>query len=326
MSRFISVVLPVFNAPHNHLAPCLDSLLQIDYPKDSYEIIIIDDGSTNDVTNTIIKSFSLSEKNRLLYYRYPNKGTAVARNHGIAVARGELVAFTDADCVVDSNWLQAFDNAFKDPLLCGVGGLTLSFSVRTYVEQYCDYFGSLRTPIYRNNRVYHIIGVNSCWRSEALKKVGGFNKQYEYFAEKGIVVRGYTDLELSRRLAVCGYRLGYVPTAIVYHQHRRNLRSRIRQFYHYGAGGAFLYYISRYKLSKLGRYDPGYPPRLLQIMVLLIREAAMLPFRPLLYCDKRMRIDQRFSFPIFDYLQRVAFCFGFYKLHRQLINLKSESG
>jgi glycosyltransferase involved in cell wall biosynthesis len=321
MMRFISIIIPVYNPLTEYVESCIDSLLNQDYPNTYYEIIIVDDGSLNNTTEYYI--YGLKEKSKLIrYYKIPHKGPAVARNYGISVANGELIAFTDIDCVADSRWLQSFSSCFYDSQLGGVGGMILSYSLKTYVERYCEHFGSLRKPIFVNGKVSFLIGANSCWTLEALSKIEGFNKQYEYYSNWGIVIKGYEDFELSLRVRECGYHLSYSSSAVVYHRHRKNIRDRMRQFYSYGAGRAFFYHISENPLPILGRYDLEFPPKLRRIFGSIMSEIAALFIKLFTGRDRNMSVDQRIAYPIFDFLQRISFYAGFYAMFQRLSSLK----
>jgi glycosyltransferase involved in cell wall biosynthesis len=325
MSVFISVVVAVYNPLKEHIGPCLKALGKLQYPHDSHEIIIVDDGSTAETTEECLTQLAPDERRRISYVKTAHAGHPVANNQGFAVARGSLIALTDADCIVDSHWLQAFEAAFSDRTLGGAGGLTHSYRVTNWIEEYCDYFGSLRTPVFRDGEVSHVISANSCWRANVLREVEGFGRLYEEYASKGFFIGGYADLELSRKVAAAGYTLGYVPAAVAWHQHRKTLGARAKQFHKYGEGAAFLHHISSNAPTKVGRYDPGFPPDPTRILRDLIREAALLPVRPFTYPNKDMRIGQRVIYPVFDYVQRAAFCWGALTLYRRLRRLKTDA-
>nr|MBA2449198.1 glycosyltransferase family 2 protein [Chloroflexota bacterium] len=95
---FVSVVIPVFNDP-DRLRTCLQALEHQTYPKDRYEVIVVDNGSAQTV-GPLVDEFRQA---RSTYEKVP--GTAAARNRGIALASGEVLAFTDADCIPAHDWL-----------------------------------------------------------------------------------------------------------------------------------------------------------------------------------------------------------------------------
>lgn len=97
---FVSVIVPVYN-DLERLKPCLESLENQTYPASYYEVVVVDNGSDESVENSVnsySKAFSVFEA---------ISGSYAARNKGISVARGEILAFTDSDCVPDSNWIES---------------------------------------------------------------------------------------------------------------------------------------------------------------------------------------------------------------------------
>ena len=97
---FVSVVIPVFN-DNAHLKLCLEALSQQTYPQDAYEIIVIDNNSQEDV------SYITAQLEGVRLDCELRPGSYVARNRGIEIAQGEIIAFTDADCIPAPNWLKS---------------------------------------------------------------------------------------------------------------------------------------------------------------------------------------------------------------------------
>jgi glycosyltransferase involved in cell wall biosynthesis len=104
----VSVVVPFFNS-ERHLAACIESLLAQDELRDDDEIILIDNGS-EDGSPAVAAGFD-----QLILLKETTPGAYAARNTGIRRATGELIAFTDADCVVDADWLRAIRDGMADP-------------------------------------------------------------------------------------------------------------------------------------------------------------------------------------------------------------------
>jgi len=118
-----SIIVPTYNRKRM-LYGCLKSLVNQDYPKNDYEIIVIDDGST-DGTEQIIKSLIKDYKN-LRYFKIDHSGQAAARNIGLRRTKGKFIAFTDDDCVVEKNWLKKIEKVFKGTNTDAVGGSILN--------------------------------------------------------------------------------------------------------------------------------------------------------------------------------------------------------
>ena len=106
----VSIILPTYNRK-KLLKKCIESLISQNYPKEDFEIIVIDDGST-DGTEQITRKLKRKIPN-LIYYKTKHNGQANARNFGLRKAKGSFIAFTDDDCVVEKNWLRKIEDTFK---------------------------------------------------------------------------------------------------------------------------------------------------------------------------------------------------------------------
>ena len=98
-SDFVSVIVPVFN-DSQRLQKCLEALENQTYPQDLYEVIVVDNGSdesVDELVNQFPQAFLTYESKR---------GSYAARNQGISISRGDLLAFTDSDCIPAQNWLE----------------------------------------------------------------------------------------------------------------------------------------------------------------------------------------------------------------------------
>ena len=124
----VSVVVPTYNA-ERFLAACLDGLLHQDCPASSCEVIIVDDGST-DGTPGLLDHYAdefETQGRAFKQVRIEHGGISAARNAGIEVAGGEVVAFTDSDCFADPGWVSAILKHFDEhPEHLGMGGRTVS--------------------------------------------------------------------------------------------------------------------------------------------------------------------------------------------------------
>src|SRR5919108_1521730 len=107
---FCSVIVPTRGRP-DQLRDCLESLAQLEHPRERYEVIVVDDGGSL-VPATYVDAFSERLDLRMLSQR--RSGPAAARNAGAAKARGQLLAFTDDDCLPDRPWLAQLVAAFEE--------------------------------------------------------------------------------------------------------------------------------------------------------------------------------------------------------------------
>ena len=107
----VSIIIPAYNA-EDTLGECLEACKTQTHPE--VEIIVVDDGSS-DATSQITADMGVS------CLTQTNAGPAAARNHGARVAKGEILAFTDADCIPEPEWIQRLLTGFADDV-AGVGG------------------------------------------------------------------------------------------------------------------------------------------------------------------------------------------------------------
>lgn len=226
--KFISVVIPTFNRK-SMLKLCLESFNKQSYPVTHFEVIVIDDGSS-DGTEKFIEGCREHINFKLIYYRQKNGGPAAARNNGVKGAKGELVAFTDDDCVVEKNWLDEYIRSFNEADIGGVGGATKHKMTGIFCE-FMDYYKVMNPPVV-NGEVLYLITANACYKREAILAVNGF--------EEKIRNPGGEDPDLSMKVKEKGYKLIFNPACVVYHFHKNNLKSFYRTFFNYGRGAYFL--------------------------------------------------------------------------------------
>lgn len=222
---FISVIVPVLNR-ENDIGRCIESLLALDYP--SFEVIVVDNGSS-DKTQEIVSNYPVKMV-------VEEKGGAyTARNTGIGIAQGEIIAFTDSDCVVDKDWLRNLSRNYTDEKIGGVGGHLLPYKPGgNIVEQFLS-FGPLRifhsheTVVMQREANRFLSGAlgsaNMSYRKNVLKEVKGFCEDFAVFC-------GAYDL--SWRVQRAGYEVIYESKAMVYHKLRSSLSQLIKQFFCFG--------------------------------------------------------------------------------------------
>lgn len=216
----VSIIVPVYNAQQT-LTGCLDSLLRLDYPAERREVIVVENGSC-DGTPEILGSYGPT----ITVIGEPRRGPAAARNAGLGQATGDVVAFTDADCVVDRHWLASILAPLEDPAVGAVGGRNLARRPCRPIAEFGERVHDHARAIQRVRPPYAIT-MNWASRRAVLDEVGGFNPDLERCS----------DVDMAYRLIQAGYRLVYEPTAVVYHHNRSTLRALIRQGYLHGYHG-----------------------------------------------------------------------------------------
>jgi glycosyltransferase involved in cell wall biosynthesis len=204
----VSVIIPTFNSGKT-LRECLESLFQQEF-SNRFEVILVDNNST-DRTKEIASSFPV-----LFIEKKGNR--AVASNIGVSNARGDIVAFTDSDCILPKTWLKQISSALRrDPSIKCVGGLDLTSSANDSYFAQCigvlEKWGHGRNLYSRSfDAARKIKACNVAYDKEALIRAGGFDESLPYWQE----------LELGYRLVRKKYDLLYDPSIYVYHRRRSN--------------------------------------------------------------------------------------------------------
>lgn len=222
----ISVVIPAHNSRET-IQACLDSVVALDHP--SYEIIVVDDGSTDDTAQLCARYDTAI---RLI--RLEQGGPARARNKALEVARGELVAFTDADCLVDRAWLRELEAGLNSPETVGAGGdqrspadeVPFGRAVQDFMKTIGFMTGYIKPAgaslIIETD---HNPSCNALYRKDALIGVGAFDES----------LWPGEDVDVDYRLVRKGYRLTYNPGAVVSHYRPKTYKGFARMMLRYGA-------------------------------------------------------------------------------------------
>ena len=213
----VSVIVPAYNAEAT-LGPCLDSVLASRYPACEMEVLVVDNASS-DGTPALLATYA----GRLGALHESRRGPAAARNCGLRHARGHIVAFTDADCVVDKHWLARITAPLRDPRVGASGGRILAVKPYGSIEAFGTEIHDHRAAIERYDPPY-VITMNWASRRSVLLEAGGFDES---------LLRG-EDVDLAYRLVARGYRLAYVHDAVVRHRNERTLRGLFSEGWTHG--------------------------------------------------------------------------------------------
>jgi GT2 family glycosyltransferase len=216
----VTIVVPAFNAAAT-IAECVSSLLALRYPREQYQVVVVDNGST-DATPRILDGF----RDDIRVLGETTRGASAARNCGIRNARGTLIAFTDADCAVEPDWLSALLTPLRDPRVGIVGGRILSRVNANRIERFGEFIFDQRRAIEHEDLPY-VITANCASRREVLHEVGLFDET---------LLRGQ-DVDLAWRVLSLGYRLEYAPDAIVRHHNEHTIWGLVHEGYVHGFHG-----------------------------------------------------------------------------------------
>jgi len=224
----VSVVVPVRNRAQQ-IVDCIQSLLLLNYPEDKLEIIVVDDASRDSTAEQIssfpVKAMLMSE----------HIGQSACRNAATRVAKGEIVAFTDSDCVIDPDWLATLVSLFADPGIGAVGGLVAPLSRASKLQRYEE----VKSPLYQG-RQQKEVGVassssylstcNFLARKRALEQTGGLDESMALGE----------DVDLTWRLCELGLKVVYSPRGKVHHRHRNRVSEFAKRRALYASSEALL--------------------------------------------------------------------------------------
>lgn len=217
----VSVIVAVRDA-ESTLEACLDSLVRLEPPGRPVELLAVDNGST-DGTSRVLERF----QRHVRVVHESKRGPAAARNTGIRHARGDWIAFTDADCVVDPGWLRALLPPLEDPGVGIAGGRIVSIRPCNRIELFGERIHDHERAILRLRPPYAIT-MNWASRRDVLETHGLFNEK---------LLRG-SDADMAYRIHAAGLRIVYRPDAIVAHRNESTLRGLFNEGFVHGRARA----------------------------------------------------------------------------------------
>ena len=240
-----SVVVPTYRRPEP-LAACLRSLDALDYPRDRFEVIVVDDGSGAPPTPG---PDALPPALDVHVITQPHAGPATARNTGAARARGDYLAFTDDDCMPEAGWLRALAARAGPGADQAIGGRTVNaLSDNSYAnatQLLLDYLYEWQAE---HGGAGFFASNNLAVPTALFRARGGFDTDFPLAAGE--------DREFCHRWARSGGRLVYAPDAVVRHRHHLTLASFWRQHVNYGRGALRFH---RLRARAEGGRDAGTP-------------------------------------------------------------------
>jgi|GEM_PF-219725 len=221
---FISVVIPTYNRADT-LKYVLASLDGQNFPKDKYEILLCDSGST-DSTGELISKLNIPNLRHIIV---ENKGRAFARNAGIKNAKGDIVLFTDADIIADKNLLAEHAKMHEKYHDLAVVGCEVQVNTIQEVEDMISGVKPIKVIHPHGKRHlpwYFFLTGNASTSKENLIKVGGFDEEFKEY--------GHEDLELGYRLSKTKHHIVYNPKAVNYHLHPVGFEEKCNKMYQSG--------------------------------------------------------------------------------------------
>jgi GT2 family glycosyltransferase len=241
-----SIVIPTYARPAR-LVSCLQSLARLDYPRDRFEVIVVDDGSEKP-PEAVIDDFH--DRFEVVLLTQSHQGPATARNTGAMRAKGQFLAFTDDDCEPDSQWVNAFASALTDKPDVAVGGRTLNrFNDNPYsaasqmlVDYLYDYYNT--DP----NRAVFSASNNLALPADRFWTIGGFDPTFSCAAGED---REFCDRWLNR-----GYQMIYAPEAVVWHSHFLRYRAFCKHHFNWGRGAYHFHQVRARRVQGRVKFEP----------------------------------------------------------------------
>jgi GT2 family glycosyltransferase len=234
----VSVIIPAYNRK-DELQELLAALDRQTLAPAQFEIIVIDDGSTDDTLAYLASLVNSGEKN-LVFQRQENQGPGAARNHGMKLARGDIFAFTDTDCRPLPDWLEKLLGSFADRRVGAAGGAEEYDAHGTVTQQAIHISmtsflttGGIRGAAGTNLTRYYPRTFNMAISREAFMSAGGF-RQLDHGPIYG------EDIDLSIRIEQAGLAILFNKDAKVYHRRRDSLRGFFKQVLKMGEARATL--------------------------------------------------------------------------------------
>jgi len=233
----ISVIIATHGRPAR-LRRCLAGLARMRYPRDRFEVIVVDDGSPMPVIDCLRDD--PPSRLSVTHIRQNNLGPGVARNRGVEVACGRWIVFIDDDCIPHRDWLRAMERELLEHPDQMVGGRivngypkrlfdTASWVLLMYLYEYME-----RTP----DAPRFFAAMNVGMSRELFLEIGGFDEVHSFLAE---------DRDLCDRWALSGHGFHYAKSAAIRHQHGLTLSKFWCQHNKYGRGAR------RYHLARAAR-------------------------------------------------------------------------
>ena len=213
----VTVVVPVYNGART-ISACVTSLLALRFDRHRREILVVDNGSTDDTLGELARFGS-----EISVLHEPVRGVSAARNCGVRAARGRIIALTDADCEVEPDWLSSLVAPLSDSGVGIVGGRILSLFGANHIARFGETIHDHETAILASDLPY-VIGMSWASPRNVLLDTGLFDVS---------LLRGQ-DVDFSWRIHRAGYRLAYAPGAVLRHHNETTLRGLLSEGYVHG--------------------------------------------------------------------------------------------
>ena len=235
---FFSVIIPTHNRK-DEIKELLGSLENQSLSKDLFEVILVDDGST-DGTKEWVEKFENKSSMNITYIRRLHGGPGTTRNEGMKIASGDVFVFIDSDCIAPPEWLENIKNTFdRDPSIQAFGGRddarqdfspllkAINYAMTSFLTT-----GGMRGGKKKRLAKFYPRSFNMGIRRGLYARIGGFG-----------TLRHGQDIEFSHRILQSRAKVAYLSDAVVYHKRRTSLKKFFKQVFNWG--------VARINLSRV---------------------------------------------------------------------------
>ena len=244
----VSVIVPTYNSGAA-LKKCLEGLEKQNFPTNQFEVIVVDDGST-DETASLLKQYSAR------YFYQDNAGPAAARNKGVELAKADVVLFTDSDCVPDENWIKEMAGSLADPEIVGVKGayetkqnaLWARFAQIEFMERY--------KLLLKRKYIDMVDTYSAGYKKNLFLSAGGFDTAFP--------MPNGEDADLSYRMSQKGWKMVFNPKAYVWHLSHPDTLAKYMKLKFWRA----YWRMEVYKKSPGKAVTDSYTPQTLKLQIL----------------------------------------------------------
>ena len=285
----VSIVVPVLNGAKT-IESCLKSLLYMDYPQDRMEILVIDNGST-DNTSTLVSQYPVQ------CYHEHREGLSYARNLGISSSTHNYIGFIDSDCMASRSWIKEIMKSFCNDETALSLGEVVTFPSKNQIENYT----AIRKSKWQTRNMKYpecpwFLSNCVVFKKEVFDEVGFYDTRFAGM--------GCEDIDFSWRFFSSGkYGFKFQPRAVLFHKHRSSLGGLFKQYYRYGKGQ---YILSRKHSDiiswNLGNEISAYKDLFHSILELFNKRECSIP---------ENTIMNHFNFKLYDLVRKIAERIGF---------------
>ena len=245
-----TIIIPAFQAATT-IGECINALNAQTVPRERYEVIVVDDGSTDETA----KAAREAGADQVITCQHG--GPSVARNTGVEAANSEIILFTDADCIPLPTWIEEITAPFQDHSIDGAKG-TYRTQQRALVARFVQLeYENKYDKMRGRERIDFIDTYSAAYRRQVFEETGGFDPAFLAAANE--------DVEFSYRVAQLGHRLVFAPEAIVYHRHADTILKYMRRKYYVG-----FWRVRMYSLHPSKAISDSHTPQSLKLQVALM--------------------------------------------------------